>query len=129
MGAKRAASVVGVLAAAGVVVSSASAQAAPYVPCPPQLRTTDVETPPWLQDCLPPPSGIVYHRPHHRRHDHDGRHRRSTHVLIDDPRRPTEHTTLPDTGAETAVAIAVIGTTLLSLGGLITAGRHRRARW
>jgi LPXTG-motif cell wall-anchored protein len=58
-----------------------------------------------------------------------GRHRRITHVLVDEPPRPTEHKALPDTGAEAAVAIGLVGTTLLSIGGLITAGRHRRQRW
>ncbi|HEY3603605.1 MAG TPA: LPXTG cell wall anchor domain-containing protein [Sporichthyaceae bacterium] len=138
MRAKRTASVFGALAAAGagVVVGAGSAQAAPYVPCPPQLRATSLDAgalPPWLQDCVPPPTGIVFHRPHRHHHGHGhhehGRHRRITHVLIDEPARPSSHTALPDTGAEAAVAIGVIGTTLLSVGGLITAGRHRRPRW
>jgi LPXTG-motif cell wall-anchored protein len=133
MRAKRTAGVFGAIAAAGVgvVVSSGSARAAPYVPCPPQLHATSTESvAPWLQDCLPPPTGIVFHRPHRHHHHHEhGRHRRITHVLIDEPARPNSHTALPDTGAEAALAIGVIGTTLLSVGGLITAGRHRRPRW
>jgi LPXTG-motif cell wall-anchored protein len=126
-------------AGTGVMVTSGTAQAAPYVPCPQRLHPTDAGTTahpaPWLQDCLPPPTGIVFHRPHRRHHQCNlceighGRHRRISHVLIDEPPRPTEHTALPATGAEAAVAIGVIGTTLLSVGGLITAGRHRRPRW
>jgi LPXTG-motif cell wall-anchored protein len=153
MRAKRAVSTIGALAAAGagVVVTGGTAQAAPYVPCPPPLRMASAESAtataaavpaaptPWLQDCLPPPTGIGFHPPHRHRHHEGcylcpighGRHRRVTEVLIDEPPYggPSDHTALPDTGAKAAVAVGLIGTTLLSVGGLITAGRHRRPRW
>jgi LPXTG-motif cell wall-anchored protein len=151
MRAKRAISAIGAMVAAGsgVVATGGTAQAAPYVPCPPPLRITNIDAAatamaahdpatrsPWLQDCLPPPAApIGFHPPHGDRPcvlcpiGH-GRHRRISHVLVDEPPpRPTDHTALPDTGAEAAVAIGLIGTTLLSVGGLITAGRHRRQRW
>jgi LPXTG-motif cell wall-anchored protein len=141
---KRAASIFGALAAVGtgVTVTGGTAHAAPYVPCPPflanstDLHSTDVATPtdlsPWMQACLP------HHGFRHRHHHHHcdlcpighGRHRRITHHLVDEPLRgPAEHTVLPETGAAAAAALGLIGTTVLSIGGLITAGRHRRARW
>jgi LPXTG-motif cell wall-anchored protein len=92
------------------------------------------DLPPWLQACVPPPVDIGFPHRHHRHCNFcptgHGRHRRITHHLVDEPlRRPTEHTVLPDTGAAAATALGLIGTTVLSIGGLITAGRHRRPRW
>jgi LPXTG-motif cell wall-anchored protein len=132
----------GALAAAGtgLVMTGGTAQAAPYVPCPTDfvrstaMTATPADLPPWLQACVPPSQHIGFRHPH-RHHCNlcpigHGRHRRITHHLVDEPlRHPTEHTVLPDTGAAAATVLGLIGTTVLSIGGLITAGRHRRPRW